>query len=185
MSVLILHSGKRKGQRLRFGEMSKEIVVGHGEGCQIRLNLEGVSERHCALRSTADGLWVHDSGSETGTFVNNVRIAAETRLRPGDLLRLGTMEFQVAAETEDQRVSKAPAAESQSVTDDNIADWLSGGEHSEDSSDPAEQPVSRGDAKAKGDVPRPSRKFASVADEGKDIIRRWQEMQRENPKRTS
>lgn len=49
----------------------------------------GVSSRHCELRLLEDGAMLTDL-SRYGTFVNGGRAGPETRLQPGDVLRVGT-----------------------------------------------------------------------------------------------
>jgi pSer/pThr/pTyr-binding forkhead associated (FHA) protein len=71
------------------------ISVGRSEESNLRL-LEGQPSRHHALIST-DGaqVFVEDLGSTNGTFVNNRRIDAKTKvtLSAGDRLRFDTEEF--------------------------------------------------------------------------------------------
>jgi pSer/pThr/pTyr-binding forkhead associated (FHA) protein len=71
------------------------ISVGRSEDSNLRL-LEGQPSRHHALIST-DGaqVFVEDLGSTNGTFVNNQRIDAKTKvkLNAGDRLRFDTEEF--------------------------------------------------------------------------------------------
>jgi pSer/pThr/pTyr-binding forkhead associated (FHA) protein len=40
-------------------------------------------------------MWVEDLGSTNGTFVNGSKIEARTRLRSGDVLRIGQTELRV------------------------------------------------------------------------------------------
>src|SRR5690606_3382468 len=58
-----------------------------------------VSRRHAEL-SIADGcLFARDLGSRNGIQVNG-RVTVESALRPGDVLRVGAQEFEVAAVAE-------------------------------------------------------------------------------------
>jgi hypothetical protein len=79
--------------------------IGTGEtapGTGIRLAapepLAGISRRHCTL-FYRDGELVLQDQSRYGTFVNEVRVAGELALRPGDVIRVGTpgVELQVIA----------------------------------------------------------------------------------------
>ena len=42
-----------------------------------------VSSRHAALDPRTDGLWVEDTGSTNGTFVNGARVTSARLLQPG------------------------------------------------------------------------------------------------------
>jgi predicted component of type VI protein secretion system len=59
-----------------------EIVVGRRAGCDIRLDFENVSGKHCALR-LINGVWmVRDLGSTNGTSVNGTLLSSEQSVMP-------------------------------------------------------------------------------------------------------
>jgi hypothetical protein len=77
-------------------EISGPTRVGRGAECE--LILEGdttVSSRHASLDSRSDGLWVEDSGSTNGTFVNEAPVTAARLLHPGDVVRFGQTDLVV------------------------------------------------------------------------------------------
>jgi pSer/pThr/pTyr-binding forkhead associated (FHA) protein len=181
MTELVIQSGKHKGKMLVLPD--DDVVVGRDENCQIRLATSEVSRQHCLLRLSSEGLVVRDMGSRNGTFVNDVAIAEETLLKPGDVLRVGPLALQVPHKRKrgDNSGATHPTLTlPKTTTDDDIAGWLSGVE---------------GEQNAVGDttiIPRepktevpsmvsdlPKQKFKTVADEAKDIIRRHWEMQQE------
>lgn len=58
--------------------------IGRGANCQIRLNHDDVSMRHAVLSKRPDGtIYIEDSGSRNGTFVNGERVMSRT-LQKGD-----------------------------------------------------------------------------------------------------
>jgi pSer/pThr/pTyr-binding forkhead associated (FHA) protein len=50
-----------------------------------------VSKRHAKVSFAEGHFYLEDLGSANGTFVNGERVAGKVRVRPGDLLRLGTV----------------------------------------------------------------------------------------------
>ena len=66
-----------------------ETSIGRGDSCEIVLELDNVSRRHCSLLQKADGVFLRDNGSTNGTYLNNVEIRGETPLRSGDLVKVG------------------------------------------------------------------------------------------------
>jgi pSer/pThr/pTyr-binding forkhead associated (FHA) protein len=73
------------------------IVIGRGDGCEIRLPDPSVSHRHASIRRReADHLLV-DEGSTNGTFLGRRRLAPHTpeALRAGDLVRVGRVWLRV------------------------------------------------------------------------------------------
>lgn len=165
MPTLIVQTGKHKGKKVALPD--KEVIIGRDENCFIRLGSTDVSRRHCALVPTPKGLLVCDLGSQNGTIVNSVAIESETLLHPGDIIQVGSIQFQL----EGAKPAR-PAG-----LDDDIAGWLS------DSA--TEIPVASSDTTiispsqvAPPAKPRPAgskQSFASVAEEAQDIIRRHRE----------
>jgi len=61
-----------------------ELVVGRRPGCDIRLEFENVSGKHCNLRFI-NGIWmIRDLGSTNGTTVNGSAIASEQSVMPDE-----------------------------------------------------------------------------------------------------
>ena len=68
----------------------KEVSIGRGETCEIVLELDNVSRRHCSLLVEEDGVFLRDNGSTNGTYLNNVEVRGDTPLRSGDLVKVGS-----------------------------------------------------------------------------------------------
>jgi pSer/pThr/pTyr-binding forkhead associated (FHA) protein len=68
------------------------VLVGRGEGCEIRLELDPeVSRIHAELQRAGSSWLVSDDGlSRNGTFVNGDRLVGRRRLRHGDVIRCGS-----------------------------------------------------------------------------------------------
>ena len=61
-----------------------ELVIGRRPSCDIRLDFENISGKHCTLR-LINGVWmVRDMGSTNGTTVNGSRITAEQSVMPDE-----------------------------------------------------------------------------------------------------
>jgi len=77
-----------------------EMVIGRRPGCDIRLDYENISGKHCTLRFL-NGIWmIRDLGSTNGTTVNGTLIASEQSLMPDEELgiagHLYTIEYEPA-----------------------------------------------------------------------------------------
>jgi len=77
-----------------------EMVLGRRPGCDIRLDYENISGKHCTLRFL-NGIWmVRDLGSTNGTTVNGSLIASEQSLMPDEELGIAghmyTIEYEPA-----------------------------------------------------------------------------------------
>lgn len=82
---------------------------------------DGVSPFHAEIRVEGEQVFISDTGSSNGTFVNDKRIQRRTELRPSDVIRLHTVEFllidpkQAAAQAPDGATAISPALGSMPV----------------------------------------------------------------------
>jgi predicted component of type VI protein secretion system len=166
MPSLIVQTGKHKGKKIELPD--REVVIGRDESCFIRMTSNEVSRQHCSVSIMGDGLLVRDLQSQNGTLVNDVRIDDEKILHDGDLLQVGPVQFEVAGTK--VAVDVAPL-------EDDIFGWLSA---DEDTSTEIRNTSDTTIIKPTGTLPKslaPRKKFESVAEEARDIIRRHQELQ--------
>jgi len=76
------------------------IVIGRGDGCEVRLPDPSISHRHASIRQRGTDYIVIDEGSTNGTFVGPVRLSPQAPrvLRSGDLLRVGRIWLEIRIE---------------------------------------------------------------------------------------
>ena len=79
-------------------ELTDVARIGRGVENAIRLDADTtVSNRHASLDNRVDGLWLEDTGSTNGTFVNGARVTSARLLQPGDVIRIGHTDLRVEA----------------------------------------------------------------------------------------
>jgi pSer/pThr/pTyr-binding forkhead associated (FHA) protein len=85
---------------LKISLDAPRIVIGRGEGCEIRLPDPSVSHRHASIRQRGSDYVVVDEGSTNGTFVGPVRLSpqAPRMVRSGELLRVGRIWLELTIE---------------------------------------------------------------------------------------
>jgi predicted component of type VI protein secretion system len=72
-----------------------EMVVGRRPSCDIRLDYENISGKHCLLR-LLNGVWnIKDLGSTNGTTVNGARLVAEQSVMPDEELGIAGHMFTI------------------------------------------------------------------------------------------
>ena len=168
MASLIVQTGKHKGKKITLP--TSEVLIGRGEDCFIRLASEEVSRHHCAVVPTSRGIRVRDLSSPNGTLVNNVPIETEIFLQPGDLLQVGPILFQLAGQRPKQ-----------SAVDDEVAGWLTESDTKTEIQNVNDTTIVRSSkleapaAASPAAAPADRQKFATLAEEARDIIRRWKE----------
>jgi HD-GYP domain-containing protein (c-di-GMP phosphodiesterase class II) len=71
---------------------SPELILGRGEGLDLRLRDTQASRRHARILAVHNRYYVQDLASTNGTFLNGYRVANE-RLAHGDLVQFGASVF--------------------------------------------------------------------------------------------
>ncbi len=89
--VHIYPSGPEMGKR--YPLQGGTLVVGRGESAQIRLQDNSVSRTHCRIEPTKEGVYLVDTKSLNGTFVNDAPTRGAHLLRDGDYIRVGNAIF--------------------------------------------------------------------------------------------
>ena len=86
---------------LKISLDAPRIVIGRGDGCEIRLPDPSVSHRHASIRQRGSDYVVVDEGSSNGTFVGPVRLSPQAPrvIRSGELLRIGRIWLELTIET--------------------------------------------------------------------------------------
>ncbi len=98
LTIVIRSGDGQSSPRVTFD--SPRVVIGRGDGCDVRLPDSSVSHRHASIRQRGTDYIVMDEGSTNGTFVGPVRLSPHSArvVRSGDLLRIGRIWLQVVIE---------------------------------------------------------------------------------------
>jgi diguanylate cyclase (GGDEF)-like protein len=86
---LVMIYGPALGQRWPIE--GPELLIGRDDGCDVPVEVETVSRRHCLVSVQGATTVVRDLGSTNGTFVNDCPVTGdeEAALTSGDRLRTG------------------------------------------------------------------------------------------------
>jgi pSer/pThr/pTyr-binding forkhead associated (FHA) protein len=69
---------------------SNALTVGRGGDNDLPLDGDDyASSHHARFEPRRDGVYVEDTGSTNGTFVNGIRLTGDRRLVAGDVVRIG------------------------------------------------------------------------------------------------
>jgi pSer/pThr/pTyr-binding forkhead associated (FHA) protein len=92
--VVVKSAALRLGEEIPVG--AGPVTIGRGGQNDVPLNGdEFASAEHARFEARRDGLWVEDTGSTNGTFVNGARVTTPRRLGKGDMVRVGQTDFRV------------------------------------------------------------------------------------------
>ena len=91
----VIRGGREAGRQIALtaGQM---VTLGRLKVCDVQLEDESVSRRHCTIHARDGACVVSDLQSANGTFVNEKRITTAD-LKLGDKLRVGATEIEVVA----------------------------------------------------------------------------------------
>jgi len=89
---LVVATGHRAGQIIPI--TGEKFIIGRAGDCHLKSQSELISRYHCAVL-VGDDVVVRDLGSKQGVRLNNEKINAEQKLKNGDKLVVGPLEFYV------------------------------------------------------------------------------------------
>lgn len=96
--TVVVRSGGQEGEEAPSITLDAPmIVLGRGEGCEVRLPDASVSHRHATIRQRGSEYILQDEGSTNGTFIGGVRLGVQAprMLRHGEVIRLGRIFLEV------------------------------------------------------------------------------------------
>jgi pSer/pThr/pTyr-binding forkhead associated (FHA) protein len=98
--TIVIRSGEDTPTPAQITFDAPRVVIGRGDGCEVRLPDPSVSHRHASIRQRGTEYVVIDEGSSNGTFVGPVRLSAQAPrvLRHQDLIRVGRIWLEVRVE---------------------------------------------------------------------------------------
>lgn len=98
LSVVIRSGDLKAPATITFD--APRIVIGRGDGCEVRLPDPSVSHRHASIRQRGTDYVIVDEGSTNGTFVGPVRLSPQAPrvIRSGDLVRVGRIWLELRVE---------------------------------------------------------------------------------------
>jgi HD-GYP domain-containing protein (c-di-GMP phosphodiesterase class II) len=84
----VVRSGKEMGRTIAVSS-GQSITLGRLKGCDVVVDDEAASRRHCTITAREDAVVVADLQSANGTFVNEKRIST-VEINRGDKIRIGS-----------------------------------------------------------------------------------------------
>ena len=91
----------------KFSLRHGEYVIGRDHGCQVCIDVEGISRHHARLTFQGYELTVEDLGSANGVFIEGVQIQLPTRVRPDQQVEVGSARFFVRLKAESSEMLAA------------------------------------------------------------------------------
>lgn len=87
--ALRIMNGPDEGKRYELAEDATELVLGRSPECDITLNDQNVSRRHCLIKRDWHGFTAQDLGSKNGVLRNGTAIQGAQLIKDGDEIQIG------------------------------------------------------------------------------------------------
>ncbi len=91
----------------KFSLRHGEYVIGRDQGCQVCIDVEGISRHHARLTFQGYELTIEDLGSANGVFIEGVQIQLPTRVRPDQQVEIGSAKIFVRLKSESSEMLAA------------------------------------------------------------------------------
>lgn len=94
----VMKNGENKN--LKIGgviPIQGELTIGRRNDNQLVISDKYISSHHATIYLNENEIVLEDLGSTNGTFVNDYRCSGKVRLKDGDVVKIGTVEFKVIA----------------------------------------------------------------------------------------
>jgi pSer/pThr/pTyr-binding forkhead associated (FHA) protein len=98
VTVVVRTSESDKGDAPSLTFDGQRIVIGRGQGSDVRLPDPSISTRHATIRAQGSEYAIVDEGSTNGTWVGGVKLSPQTPrlVKTGDLVRVGRVWLELA-----------------------------------------------------------------------------------------
>ena len=87
---LVVAAGNRTGHIIPV--TTEKFIIGRADDCHLKPRSELISRYHCAIL-VGDDVVVRDLGSKNGVRLNGEKVSGEQKLKKGDKLVVGPLEF--------------------------------------------------------------------------------------------
>ena len=92
--LLVPKNGPLFGKRYELIE-GQELVLGREPSCDIHIDDSKVSRNHATIRMHNSSVWIKDSGSRNGVFIDGKRVVRPMELRVGKTMIIEDYEFEL------------------------------------------------------------------------------------------
>ncbi len=103
----VVRSGKEAGRAVAVNS-GQSIALGRLKGCDVMVDDDEASRRHCTIVGREDVCVVSDLQSANGTFVNEKRITS-AELHRGDKIRIGSTVIELIDAAAEAQAGRVPA----------------------------------------------------------------------------
>jgi HD-GYP domain-containing protein (c-di-GMP phosphodiesterase class II) len=104
----VIRSGREAGRAVSLTS-GQTLTFGRLKSCDVQLDDESVSRRHCTMQARDTVCVVTDLQSANGTFVNDHRVGTAD-LKPGDVLRVGSTVVELVDPAGAAEIEREPTA---------------------------------------------------------------------------
>ena len=114
IKLRVIHGALKKNDRFQvvIPITKTPFAIGRAPDCDMRCHSPAISRRHCEIRVSGFDVTLVDLNSRNGVRVNGEKIRHERRLKTGDCLGIGRLEFELIIEVPKPRPGHDPLGDS-------------------------------------------------------------------------
>ena len=95
---LVVAQGVHEGKVIPVN--GDQFSIGRDPKCHLRPSSPAISKNHCAFAIRDGKVFLRDTGSTNGTFVNDEKVESEREVKAGDRVKAGPLEFLIRVDSE-------------------------------------------------------------------------------------
>jgi pSer/pThr/pTyr-binding forkhead associated (FHA) protein len=92
--LLVPKNGLLLGKRYELIE-GQELMIGRDSNCDVFIDDSKVSRNHATIRLYNSSVWIKDSGSRNGVFIDGKRVVRPMELKEGGTMIIEDYEFEL------------------------------------------------------------------------------------------
>ncbi|MEO8498587.1 MAG: FHA domain-containing protein, partial [Planctomycetota bacterium] len=114
VKLRVIHGALKKNDRFQVVVpiTKTPFVIGRSPDCDMRCHSDAISRHHCEIRVAGFDVMAVDLNSRNGVRVNGEIINEERRLKSGDLLAIGRLQFELIIDVPKPRPGYDPLGDS-------------------------------------------------------------------------
>ena len=89
MAVIFIVKSSNKQDKFEINESNPEIIIGRSSKCNISVDDQKCSGKHCKLYTQNKKFYVKDLDSKNGTFCGNIQIKSDRPIYFEDEIKIG------------------------------------------------------------------------------------------------
>ena len=99
---------------------SRGLSIGRYSGCDLQIDEDGISRKHCFIKKVRDNYVLEDLGSTNGVKLNGEKIDHKASLEENDVFQVGPYRFKLVAEKSEVKETETNDSEEEKPSESGV-----------------------------------------------------------------